>query len=161
MPLQQKMIKDKLQLSTATKFMLSSTFVSIVVSMCLLVNLFAPGFSTVIKGKSTALQFESHTCECNSEPHSINSCCCAIEANTSEKEGLLKEDQEGLFTTFIQSLGCAGVPDKYAAISYNISLPGDSISFPNLYRFYYIESLQTIFPASIKISPPDKPPRIT
>ncbi len=161
MPLQQKMIKDKLQLPAATKFMLSSTFVSIVVSMCLLVNLFAPGFSTVIKGKRTALQLESHTCECNSEPHSVITCCCAIEVNTSEEKSLLNEDQEGLFTAFIQSLACSGVPDKYAAISYNISLPGDSISLPTIYRFYYIESLQTAFPASIKISPPDKPPRIT
>lgn len=160
MPLQQKMIKNKLQFSTATKCMLSSTFVSIVLSMCLLVNLFAPCFSTVIKGKITALQLESHTCECNSEPHSVITCCCVIEVGTSEEESSLNEDQEGLFTAFIQSLACSGVPDKYAAISYNISLPGDSISFPNLYRFYYIESLQTAFPTSIKISPPDKPPRI-
>ena len=142
--------------------MLSSAFISIVVSMCLLVNLFAPGFSTVTKGKRTALpQLESHTCGCNSEPHSVITCCCAIEVGTSEEESLLNEDQEGLFTAFIQSLACAGVPDKYATISYNISLPGDSISFPNLYRFSYIESLQTDFPTSIKISPPDKPPRIT
>ncbi len=160
-PLQQEMIKDKLQLSTATKFMLSSTFISIVVSMCLLVNLFTPGFSTVIKGKRTALQLESHTCECNSEPHSINNCCCAIETNTSEKKSLLKEDPEGIFSTFIQSLACTGIPDQFTPISYNIILPGDGISFPNLYRFYYIERLQTALPASIKMSPPDKPPRIT
>ncbi len=141
--------------------MISSTFVSIVVSMCLLVNLFTPGFSTVIKGKRTALQSEYHTCKCSSEPHSTSSCCCVIETGTSEEMSLLKKYQEGLFATFIQSLSCAGVPDKYAAISYNIIPPGDNISFPNLYRFYYMENLQTIFPASIKLSPPDKPPRIT
>ena len=155
------MKKNKLLLSKTTKLMFSSTFVSIVVSMCLIVNLFAPGFSIVIKGKSSALQSEYHTCGCTSEPHSIISCCCVIEADTSEKESLLKEDQEGLFATFIQSLACAGIPDQFTPISYNINLPGDNISFPNLYRFYYMESLQTIFPASIKISPPDKPPRIT
>jgi hypothetical protein len=129
--------------------------------MCLLVNLFAPGFSIVIKGKKTALQSEYHTCKCSSEPHSINNCCCAIELDASEGKSIPKISSQGVFSTFIQSLACSGVPDKYAAISYNISLPGDSISFPNLYRFYYIESLQTAFPASIKISPPDKPPRIT
>ncbi len=155
------MIKDKLQLSTATKFMLSSTFVSIVLSMCLLVNLFTPGFSTVIKGKSTSLQFESHTCECNSKPHSIKSCCCEIEENASEKKSLLKEDQEGLFTTFIQSLACVGVPDKYAAISYNISPPEDGVSSPGFFLLNYMGRLRTVFPASINISPPYKPPRIT
>ncbi len=141
--------------------MFSSTFVSIVVSMCLIVNLFAPGFSIVIKGKSDALQSEYHTCECTSEPHSINSCCCVIEADTSEKESLLKENTEGLFTAFIQSLACMGLPDQFTPISYNVSLPGDGISLPNLYRFYYIERLQTVFPTSIKMPPPDKPPRIT
>ena len=161
MPLQQKMLKDKLQLSTATKFMLSSTFVSIVLSMCLLVNLFTPGFSTVIKGKSTSLQFESHTCECNSKPHSINSCCCAIEANTSEKESILKENTEGLFTTFIQSLACAGVSDQFMPISYNISPPKDGVSSPGLFLLNYMGRLRTVFPASINISPPYKPPRIT
>ena len=154
------MIKDKLQLSAAVKFMFSSTFVSIVVSMGLLVNLFAPGFSIVIKGKSGSLQPEYHTCECTSEPHSINSCCCANRVDISKKKSLLKEDPEGLFSTFIQSLACAGIPDQFTSISYNIILPGDGISFPDLYRFYYIERLQTVFPTSINTSPPDNPPRI-
>ncbi|MFQ5687900.1 MAG: hypothetical protein ACE5GV_14710 [Candidatus Scalindua sp.] len=155
------MKKDKLLLSKTTKFMFSSTFVSIVISMCLLANLFAPGFSIVIKGKSDALQSEYHTCECTSEPHSINSCCCAIELDASEGKSLQKFDSQGVFSTFIQSLACAGLPDRFTPISYNVSLPGDGISFPTLYRFYYIERLQTVFPTSIKISPPDKPPRIT
>ncbi len=155
------MKKDKLLLSKTIKFMFSSTLVSIVVSMCLLVNLFAPGFSIVIKGEGDALRFESHTCKCSSEPHSINNCCCANKADTSEKESLLKEDPNGLFATFIQSLACSGLPDQFTPISYNVSLPGDGISLPNLYRFYYIERLQTVFPTSIKMPPPDKPPRIT
>ncbi|MCH7614075.1 MAG: hypothetical protein IIB45_12045 [Candidatus Marinimicrobia bacterium] len=154
------MIKDKLLLSKTIEFMFSSAFVSILVSMCLLVNLFAPGLSTVTKGKSIALQFESHACECSIKPHSINSCCCAEEVNTSEKECLLKDDTGSLFTAFIQSLACAGIPDQFTPISYNISLPGDGISFPDIYRFYYIERLQTVFPTSIKMSPPYKPPRI-
>ncbi len=82
------MKKDKLLLSKTTKLMFSSTFVSIVVSMCLLVNLFAPGFITVIKGKNSALQSEYHTCKCSSEPHSINSCCCAVELDASEGKSL-------------------------------------------------------------------------
>ena len=140
--------------------MFSSTFVSIVVSMCLLVNLFALGFITVIKGKSSALQSEYHTCKCNSEPHSINNCCCAIDLDASEGKSLPKISSQGVFSTFIQSLACAGIPDRFAPISYNVSLPGDGISFQNLYRFYYVETLQAVLPTSIKMSPPDKPPRI-
>ena len=154
------MIKGKLLLSKTTKSMFSPASVSIVVSMCLLVNLFAPGFSIVIKGKSGSLPSEYHTCECTSEPHSINSCCCAGRVDISEKDNSLNEYQEGLFATFIQSLACTGIPDQFTPISYNVSLPGDGISFPNLYRFYYIEKLQTLFPTSNKISPQDKPPRI-
>jgi len=140
--------------------MFSSTFVSIVVSMCLLVNLFAPGFSIVIKGEGAPLQSEYHTCKCNSEPHSINNCCCAIELDAPEGKSLPKISAQGVFSTFIQSLACAGLPDRFTPISYNVSLPGDGISFPNLYRFYYVERLQAVFPTSIKMSPPDKPPRI-
>lgn len=154
------MKKDKLLLLKTTKFIFSSNFVSIVVSICLLVNLFAPGFSIVIKGEGAALQSEYHTCECTSEPHSINSCCCAIELDTSEERSLPEIDSQGIFTTFIQSLACSGLPDRFMPISYNISLPGDGISLPDPYRFCFIERLQTVFPISIKISPPDKPPRI-
>jgi len=140
--------------------MFSSAFVSIVVSMCLLVNLFAPGFSIVIKGKSDALQSEYHTCECTSEPHSINSCCCAIELDASEGKSIPKISSQGVFSTFIQSLACAGLPDQFTPISYNVSLPGDGISLPDIYRFCFIERRQAVFPTSIKMSPPDKPPRI-
>ncbi len=140
--------------------MFSSTFVSIVISMCLLVNLFAPGFSIVIKGKNDTLQSEYHTCECTSEPHSINSCCCAVELDASEGKSLPKIGSQGVFSAFIQSLACAGIPDQFTPISYNVNLPGDGISFPDIYRFYYIERWQTAFPTSIKMSPPDKPPRI-
>jgi hypothetical protein len=154
------MKKDRLLLSKTIKLMFSSTFVSIVVSTCLLVNLFAPGFSIVIKGKSDALQSEYHTCECTSEPHSISSCCCVLELDASEGKSLPKIDSQGVFSTFIQSLACAGLPDRFTPISYNVNLPGDGVSFPNLCRFYYIERLQTVFPTSIKMSPPDKPPRI-
>ena len=154
------MKKDKLLLTKTTKLMFSSTFVSIVVSTCLLVNLFAPGFSIVIKGKSDTLQSEYHTCECTNEPHSINSCCCVIELDVSEGKSLPKINSQGVFSTFIQSLACAGVPDQFTPISYNVSLPGDGISLPDIYRFYYIESLKAVLPTSIKMSPPDKPPRI-
>jgi hypothetical protein len=154
------MEKDKLLLSKTTKLMFSSTFVSIVVSMCLLVNLFAPGFITVIKGKNSALQSEYHTCKCSSEPHSINNCCCAIELDASEGKSIPKISSQGVFSTFIQSLACAGIPDQFTPISYNVSLPGGGVSLPDIYRFNYIESLQAVFPTSIKTSPPYKPPRI-
>jgi len=127
--------------------------------MCLLVNLFAPGLSTVIHNKSVALHPESHTCECNPEPHSISSCCCAIDISASEGKGLLNEDYQGIFSTFIKSLGCAGLPDQSASFSYNVSLPEDSISSPRLSMLYYLKKHEKVFPVSIRISPPDKPPR--
>jgi hypothetical protein len=153
------MIKDKLLLSKTTKALLSSSFVSIVISMCLLVNLFAPGLSTVIHNKSVALHPESHTCECNPEPHSISSCCCAIDISASEGKSLPKEDYQGIFSTFIKSLGCASLPDQSTSFSYNVSLPEDSISSPKLSMLYYLKKHEDVFPASIMISPPDKPPR--
>ena len=142
------------------KSILSSYFVKIVISICLLVNLFAPGFSTVIKEKSVVtLHTEFHSCECNPELHSISSCCCAIDINTSEEKSLLKEDYQGIFSTFIKSLGCAGLPDQSTSFSYNISLPEDDCSSPKLSMLFYLKKHQEVFPASLRLSPPDKPPR--
>jgi hypothetical protein len=155
------MRKDKSISSKAVKFLLSSSFISIVISICLLANLITPGFSTIFKSKKGTFPCEHHTCGCKTAPDCLDHCCCAKETDISDKESLLKKYPEGLFTVFIQSLACAGIPDQFTPISYNISLPGDGISFPGLYRFYYIERLQTVFPTSIKMSPPDKPPRIT
>jgi hypothetical protein len=155
------MIKDKLLLSKAVKFTLSSSFISIVISMCFLVNLFTPGFSTIIKSKDSAFPCEHHTCGCKTAPDCLNHCCCVKEKSTFDMKCLLEEDSKGAFSTFIQSLACAGVPDQFTAVSYNLSLPEDGISYPNFYRFYYMKRLQPVFPISIKVSPPDKPPRIT
>ncbi len=152
------MIKDKLLLSKTTKALLSSSFVSIVISMCLLVNLFAPGFSTVINNKSVALHPESHTCKCNPEPHSVSSCCCAININASEEESLLNDDYQGMFSTFIKSLGCAGLPDQSTSFLYNVTIPDDGTTPQDLSMLHYLEDHQEVFPASIKISPPDRPP---
>ena len=154
------MIKDKLFLSKTAKFMLTSSYVSIIISICLLVNLFAPGFSTVIEKKSVVtLHTEFHTCECNPEPHSISSCCCAIDINASEGKNLLKENYQGMFSSFIKRLGCAGLPDQFASFSYNVTIPEDGITPPGLSMFYYLKKHQGVFPASTKIPPPDKPPR--
>ncbi|MBT3354215.1 MAG: hypothetical protein HN402_04805 [Candidatus Scalindua sp.] len=153
------MIKDKLLLSKTSKSMLSSSFISIIISMCLLVNLFAPGFSTVVHKRSVALRPESHTCECNPELHSISSCCCAIDINASEEKSLLKEDYQGIFSTFIKSLGCSGLPDQSTSFSYNVSLPEDDCSSPKLSMLFYLKKHQEVFPASLRLSPPDKPPR--
>ncbi|WP_162532411.1 hypothetical protein [Candidatus Scalindua japonica] len=146
-------------MSKTNKYILSSSFVSIVISMCLLVNLFAPGFSTVIHNKSVALHPESHICKCNPEPHSISSCCCAIDINATEGKSLLKENYQGIFSTFIKSLGCAGFPDQLSSFSYNVTIPEDGITPPDLPMLHFIDKQQRVFPASIKISPPDKPPR--
>ncbi|MHC4455466.1 MAG: hypothetical protein ACYSWS_12380, partial [Planctomycetota bacterium] len=64
-------------------------------------------------------------------------------------------------TVFVQSFACAGIPDQYTAITYKISLPDGGILFPGIYRFNYIEWLETAIPASFTIPPPDKPPRLT
>ncbi len=141
------------------KLIQSSTFVSIVISVCMLVNLFAPGFSAVIMDKSVALQPESHTCKCSTEVHSISSCCCAIDTDASEDKRLLKEDSLGIFSTFIKSLGCAGLPDQLSSFAYNVTIPEDGITPPDLSMLHFIDKQQKVFPASIKISPPDKPPR--
>ena len=130
--------------------------------MCLLVNLFTPGLSTVVKdNKSAAVSDVYHTCGCMTGVHSMNQCCCGNEAGISETKCLPEIDSENVFTSFIQSLACAGVPDQFTPISYNISLPESGVSSPGLFLLYYMERLQTVFPDSIKNSPPYKPPRIT
>jgi hypothetical protein len=128
--------------------------------MCLLVNLFTPGFSTVLKSEKGTFPCEHHICGCKTEPDCLNNCCCAKKKSTSEMKCLLEEDSNGLFSSFIQRLVCAGVPDQFTAISYNVSLPEDSVSSPGFFMLYYMERLQPVFPASINTSPPDKPPRI-
>ncbi len=138
-----------------------SHFISIAVSACLLVNLFAASFTTVFKSEKGEYLCESHSCGCKSATDCLNHCCCAKESNTLEMKCLLKEDSKDIPSIFIQSLACAGVPDQFTAISYTISLPDDSICVPIHYPFYYGESLQPASPISLKYSPPDKPPRIT
>ena len=152
------MINDKILLSKTTKFMLSSSFVSIVISMCLLVNLFTPGLSAVVKGKSGTVSSEYHTCGCITGVHSLDRCCCG--EGTHETKCLPERGSENVFTVFIQSLACAGVPNRFGPISYNVSLPDNDVSSPGLFLLYYTGRLRTAFPASIKISPPYKPPRI-
>lgn len=155
------MIKDVLLLLKGNKFVLSSSFVSIVISMCLLVNLFTPGLSTVVKGsKSSTVSGVYHTCGCKTGVHSLDRCCCGDDASTHETKCLPERDSGNAFTSFIQSLACAGAPDQFTPISYNTSLPEDIVSSPGLFLLYHTERLQTVFPASIKISPPYKPPRI-
>ncbi len=138
-----------------------SHFISIAVSVCLLVNLFTASFSTVFKSEKGEYLCESHTCGCKSAPDCLNHCCCVKEPNTFEMKCLLKEDSKDVPSIFIQSLACAGVPEQFTAISYTISLPDDSISIPIHYPFCYGERQQPASPISLKLSPPDKPPRIT
>lgn len=155
------MIKDKLLLTKVTKSLLTSSLVSIAISMCLLVNLFTPGLSTVVKNKSSTVSVEYHTCGCITGVHSLDRCCCGNGGGTHATKCLPEKDSGNAFTSFIQSLACAGIPDQFTPISYNIRLPEDGVSSPKLSLSYYTEKLQTIFSASIKISPPYKPPRIT
>ena len=141
---------------------LSSSIVSIVISICLLVNLFTPGLSMVVKGnKSSIVSSEYHTCGCITGVHSLSLCCCGEKADTSGTKCLPEIDSKNVFTSFIQSLACAGTPDRFTPISYNVSLPENDVSSPGLFLLYHMERLRTAFPASIKNSPPYKPPRIT
>ena len=155
------MKESKIMLPKTIRFLFSSSIVSIVISICLLVTLFSPGLSLISKNGNDTFPCEQHTCGCKSAPDCLNHCCCTKETNTSALKCLLKEGPKGTLSTFIQSLACAGVPDQFVAILYNISLPEDGVLFPNLYRFYCIKTPQTVFPTSINISLPDKPPRIT
>ncbi|MDR4497820.1 MAG: hypothetical protein MRK02_07870 [Candidatus Scalindua sp.] len=141
------------------KLIQSSTFVSIAISVCILVNLFVPGLSTVIMDKSLVLQPGSHTCKCNPEPHSLSTCCCAKENDTCEVKSLLKEDSQGIFSTFIQSLGCASLPDQFTSFSYNVTMPEDGITVPGLSMLHCMYKHQEVFPASINLPPLYKPPR--
>ncbi len=154
------MKKDKLQLTKVTKSIRSLSFVSIIISKCLLVNLFTPGLSTVVKGKRGAVLSEYHTCGCVTGVHSLDLCCCGEEEGTHSTKCLPERDSANAFTSFIQSLACAGVPEQFTPISYNVNLPEDDVSSPGLFLLYYTERLQTVFPASIKISPLYKPPKI-
>jgi hypothetical protein len=152
------MKKDKLQLTKVTKSIRSSSFVSIIISMCLLVNLCTPGLSTVVKGKRGAVLSEYHTCGCITGVHSLDLCCCGD--GTHETKCLPERGSENAFTSFIQSLACAGVPEQFTPISYNVNLPKNCDSSPGLILLYYMEKLRTVSPASIMVSPPYKPPRI-
>ena len=136
-----------------------STFVSIAVSVCILVNLFVPGLSTVITDKSVVLQPGSHTCKCNPEPHSLSTCCCAKENDTCEVISLPKDDSQGIFSSFIQSLGCTSLPDQLTSFSYNVTMPEDDITVPGLSMLHCMYNHQEVFPESIKSSPLYKPPR--
>ncbi len=155
------MIKDKLMLPKATKFILSPSFLSITISICLLVNLFIPRTGTVVNGKCDSASSRYHICGCQTEAHIIDLCCCKEETNSSEKSYLPNNSGEGLFTAFIQSLECAGIPDQYTEITYKISLPDGSFLFSGIFRFNYIEWLEKAIPTSITIPTPYKPPRLT
>ena len=139
---------------------LSSSFISIVISICLLVSLFIHGFSTIIESQKGAFPCEHHTCGCKTAPDCLNHCCCVKETNTLDMKCTLKKNTEDITSVFIQSLACAGVPDQFTAVSNIVSLPGDSIFIPDIYLFYYLNKLPPIFPISFPIPPPDKPPRI-
>ena len=128
--------------------------------MCLLVNLFTPGLSTVVKGKRGTVLSEYHTCGCITGVHSLNLCCCGDEEGAHATKCLPEKDSGNAFTSFIQSLACAGVPEQFTPISYNVNLPEDDVSPPGLFLLNYTGRLLTAFPDSIKISPPYKPPRI-
>ena len=155
------MIKSKLLLSKTVKPILSSSLVCVVISICLLVNLFTPGLSTVVNGnKSGTVSSEYHTCGCITGVHSLDQCCCGEKEGTHETKCLPEIDSENIFASFIQSLACSGTPDQFTPISYNVSLPENGVSSPGLFLLYHMERLQTVFPASIKNFPPYKPPRI-
>ncbi len=154
------MIKDKLLLIKAIKFFLSPTSISIVISVCLLVNLFLPKFATILTSEKGKFPCENHICGCKTAPDCLNHCCCVKITNTLDMKCSLKENSKDISTAFIQSLACTGVPDNFTAVSNIISLPEDSIFIPDLSTFYYLKRLQSAFPISFLISPPDKPPRI-
>ncbi len=155
------MIKDKLLLSNAVKLLRSSSFISIVISICLLVNLFTPSFSIISMSKEGEFPCEQHICGCKTAPDCLNHCCCVKGPSMLDMKCTLNENPKDITSVFIQSIACAGVPDQFIAVPNIISLPGDSIFIPDIYPFHCLKKLHQIFPISFPISPPDKPPRIT
>ncbi len=143
-----------------SKYLFSPIVISIVISICLLANLSIPRFSTVGNGKCSTASSRYHMCGCRTEAHSIDLCCCKDNTNTSEKSKLPNKSMEDTFAAFIQSLACAGIPDQYTAITYEISLPDVGVIFAGIYRFNYLEWPLEVIPSSIAIPPLDKPPRI-
>ncbi len=155
------MIKDKLLLSKAVKLLRSSSFISIVISICLLVNLFTPSFYTIFMSEKHAFPCEHHTCGCKTAPDCLNHCCCVKVQSTLDIKCTLNENPKDMPSAFIQSIACAGVPDQFTAVPNIISLLEDSIFIPDIYPFQYLKKLHQIVPISFPISPPDKPPEIT
>ncbi len=144
---------NKIIIQKVSKYLFSQIVISVVVSICLLVSLSTPRFNTFVNGKCSTASSRYHICGCKTEAHSIDLCCCEDETYTN--------GEESLFTAFIRSITCAGVPDQYTAVTYKISLPDNGNIFQGICRFNYIEWLETAIPASITILPPDKPPRLT
>ncbi|MDR4504857.1 MAG: hypothetical protein MRK01_08735 [Candidatus Scalindua sp.] len=152
------MLQGKSLLSKTVTSLVSSSFVSIIISMCLLANLFAPGLSNVTHIKSVALHPGSHTCKCNPEPHNITTCCCAKENDTCDVTSPFKEDTPGTFSAVIKSLGCTGLPGQFTSFSYHVTMPEDGITAPGLSMLHFLDKHQEVFPVSIQLSPLDKPP---
>jgi len=119
------------------------------------------GFGTIIKSEKGAFPCEHHTCGCKTATDCLNHCCCVKETNTLDMQCTLKKNPEDITSVFIQSLACAGVPDKFTAVSNTISLPEDVIFIPDIHLFYFLQRLAPASPISFPISPPDKPPKIT
>lgn len=152
---------NQFTLTKVIKFFPSSTSISIVISICLLVNLFVPRFTTFLISVKGEYPCEHHICGCKTAPDCLSHCCCEKILNTLDMKCSLKENPKDIPSAFIQSLACAGVPDKFTAVSNTISLPEDVIFIPDIHLFYFLQRLEPASPISFPISPPDKPPKIT
>ena len=151
---------NQFTLTKVIKLFLTPTLISIIISICLLVNLFVPRFATFPISEKGEYPCEHHICGCKTAPDCLSRCCCVRIASTLDMKCSLKENPKDIPSAFIQSLACAGVPDQFTAVSNIISLPEDYIFIPDIYPFHYLKKLHQTFPISFPISPPDKPPRI-
>ncbi|ODS30760.1 MAG: hypothetical protein SCARUB_04122 [Candidatus Scalindua rubra] len=146
-------------LSKKTLYFLPSLLIKIILSICLLAIPLLPG-ATIFISEKGAYSREHHTCRCTTAPDFLGPCCCVKMPNALEMNCSLKENSKDTLSTFIQSLACSGTPDQFTAVLDTIRLPEDSIFIPDLYLFCYLKAIPSVFPVSLLISPPDKPPRI-
>ena len=152
---------NKLLLTKVIKFFLSPTLISIVISICLLVNLFVPRFATFLTSEKGEFPSEHHACGCTTAPDFLSPCCCVKTSGALEMKCSLKKNSNDILSTFIQSLACSDTIDQFTAVLDTIRLPDAAVFIPDIYLFYYQKATPSVFPVSFPISPSDKPPRIT
>ena len=143
-----------------SRYFFSPVVISIVISICLLVNSFIPRFMPLFTGEKGEFACKHHICGCKTERDCLSHCCCVTVPDTYNMKCALKKNPGEIASAFIESLACAGTPDMFAIGTAIIALPDDRTDIPDMYLCVFLKRLKPVYPNSFQISPPDKPPRI-